>query len=228
MKDAVAAASLKTAQYARIHNPTEVAAAMSTLSLSYPIVIKTPQGMSSTDVYICETEQDACKRTAQIVGHVGPDSRPVHCALLEEYIPGDEFACNLIASPHLDGLGICVTDVWKYSKTSANETARYDSAQMMNPEDPALEFVLLYAAASARAVGVVYGAAHVELKALYDQVLLAYALSLPGCLALVGLVSPSAGDSVDVSLAQSLPRYIDGRTLYLRECGGCAEAATLG
>jgi D-alanine-D-alanine ligase-like ATP-grasp enzyme len=167
MKDSVAAAGLQTAQYSRLYKPDDVSSAMSTLGLSFPVVIKTPHGMSTTDVYICDTEKEACERTAQIIGHFGPDSRAVTSALLEEYIGGDEFACNMVASPHLEG-GVCISDVWKYGKSKSNGTARYDRADMMSPADPAIASVVSYAAAVARAVGVEYGAAHVELKATFS------------------------------------------------------------
>ena len=168
MKDAAAAAGLKTARYCRLHKPADVASAMSALDLDFPVVIKTPHGMSTTDVYICDTEDEACDRAAQIIGHAGPDSRPVHCVLLEEYISGDEFACNLLASPHLTD-GMCVTDLWKYMKSKTNGTARYDRSEIMDPGDDAVASVVAYAAAVARAVGVVFGAAHVEVKADWDE-----------------------------------------------------------
>jgi hypothetical protein len=57
---------------------------------------------------------------------------------------------------------IVVTDVWKYAKTVQ---ARYSSAEICDPNDPSLESIISYATGVAQAVGIHFGAGHVELKA---------------------------------------------------------------
>ena len=163
MKSAVESAGLRIAKYARVASMQDVNDAMSRLSLCYPIVLKTPAGMSTTDVFICSSNQEAISAIASIIGNTSPDGRRVEKALLEEYIRGVEFAINLMAfSSHDNNIPprILVTDVWKYQKT---KQARYGQAEICNPADyPAL---LTYATNVAEAVGVRVGAAHVELKA---------------------------------------------------------------
>jgi D-alanine-D-alanine ligase-like ATP-grasp enzyme len=167
MKDAVAAAGLRTARYARLTSASgdDVAAAVARLGLSYPVVVKTPHGFSTTDVYVCEDGQEAARRAAAIVGSVGPDCRVTQSALLEEFLGGEEFACNMVASPGFAGGGAVVTDVWRYGKSLLNGTARYDRADMVDPADPAAAAVCRYAEAVAAAVGIEHGMGHVELKA---------------------------------------------------------------
>ena len=162
MKNAVEAAGLRIAKYKRVASMQDVNDAMSRLSLFYPIVLKTPAGMSTTDVFICSNDQEAARAITSIIGKTGPDGRRVEKALLEEYIGGVEFAINLMAvsSDNNAPQRLLVTDVWKYRKT---KQARYDQAEICNPDDyPSL---LRYATKVTEAVGVRVGAAHVELKA---------------------------------------------------------------
>lgn len=168
MKAAVSSAGLRIAKYARVDGSlARLRECVEHLSLSYPIVVKTPSGMSTTDVCICSDEGEAASALQSIVGGTGPDGRTVDAALLEEYIGGTEFAVNLMAIDYYDDdnlSNLLVTDMWKYRKT---DKARYDSAEICNPHDhPEL---ISYARSVARAVGIKYGAAHVELKARQDE-----------------------------------------------------------
>lgn len=133
--------------------------------MTYPLVIKTPQGFSSADVFICLNLQDAEHALQHILSSPGPDGRTPPCALLEEYIAGTEFAVNLMAVRRAadDHLDYMVTDVWIYDKDP--NTARYNRARMCNPMDEHLQEICDYAKHIAQAVGIHYGAAHVELKA---------------------------------------------------------------
>jgi D-alanine-D-alanine ligase-like ATP-grasp enzyme len=171
MKEAVRSSGLRVAQFARLALDESSSSSsslssvqelvqhkMTQLGMDLPVVVKTPQGFSSTDVYICKSFQEAVTAVESILNSIGPDGRRVRQALLEEYIGGTEFAVNLMACQET----IVVTDVWKYVK---NEQARYSSAEICNPNDPLLESVVSYAVGVAKAVGIHFGAGHVELKA---------------------------------------------------------------
>jgi D-alanine-D-alanine ligase-like ATP-grasp enzyme len=165
MKETVRQSGLAVAKFARIGTDQDMLAQMKALSLDYPVVVKTPQGFSTKDVYICFSLDQATKALNQILTTIGPDERTAPCALLEEYIGGTEFAVNLLATAKKDeegSLDLLVTDVWIYDKTDA---AQYNSATMCDPNDPSLRVVCDYAKGVAKAVGVHYGAAHVEVKA---------------------------------------------------------------
>ena len=158
MKRAVQSAGLRVAKHARIGSVADLQHATISLPLSYPLVVKTPSGMSTTDVHICSDENEAIDALHSIVDKLGPDGRTVTMALVEEYIDGTEFAINLMAFG--DGAHLLVTDMWSYRKT---HKARYDSAEICDPADyPTL---VSYARGVAKAVGICFGAAHVELKA---------------------------------------------------------------
>jgi hypothetical protein len=120
MKVAVANAGLRVAKYARLtqRDGSDALKAIDELELSYPVVVKTPRGMSTMDVFICGSAEEAVKHTADIVRSVGPDGRRTQYALLEEFIGGDEFAINLLASPTTPR-GVQVTDIWLYHKINA-------------------------------------------------------------------------------------------------------------
>lgn len=175
MKEAVCDGGLAIAKFARLWGPADLIPRQKSLDLGYPVVVKTPQGFSSSDVYICSTQKEAEDALENILGHVGPDGRAPSCALLEEYIGGTEFAVNLMGtasmSPTQEGNDdpdsvVVVTDIWKYDKT---EKARYKGATMCDPTDPALKEICDYAKGVAKSVGIQYGAAHVELKAKSTQ-----------------------------------------------------------
>ena len=161
MKEAVLRAGVRVAAFARIHDPCEIQSFMEEHLLDWPIVVKTPQGFSSADVYVCGSLLEAQQAVDSIVGSLGPGGRRAKHALLEEYIDGTEFAVNLMA---FEGK-ITVTDVWKYAKT---EKARYIRAEICDPNDEALQHVVEYSIRVAHAVGIRFGVGHVEVKADVD------------------------------------------------------------
>ena len=170
MKEAVGREGLRVAKFSRISNPNDFSKVVRSAGIDYPIVIKTPQGFSSTDVFICRDETVAKSALTTILDSSGngPDCRPVTFALAEEYIRGEELAVNVIASA---GEVTC-TDIWLYHKTISDGDSGspiYDRADMMDPTDSRLAFVVEYAIQVARAVGIMYGAGHIELKADYSS-----------------------------------------------------------
>lgn len=168
MKLAVASKGLRVAKHSRVRSVDDICVVMEKLSMTFPVVVKTPSGMSTSDVFICSSQDGASNAINRIIGKISPDGRVTNEVLLEEYIAGTEFAVNLMAfrsTTLTDSNTSCqhrllVTDMWKYNK---NDRARYESAEMCNPND--LQELVEYAMKVAEAVGVQYGAAHVELKA---------------------------------------------------------------
>uniref|UniRef100_A0A7S2EFX3 Uncharacterized protein n=2 Tax=Ditylum brightwellii TaxID=49249 RepID=A0A7S2EFX3_9STRA len=166
MKECIADAGLRVAKFARIKRTCDVPNVVSNLSLQFPIVIKTPQGFSTKDAYICDSENDAMSKVDIILnGKVAPDRRIPTLALIEEYIGGEEFEVNMMSTP----VRIECTDVWLYRKTIGEGVVRYISADMMDPGEKKLEMIVAYATQVAAAVGTVYGAAYLKLKATYCE-----------------------------------------------------------
>lgn len=161
MKEAVLRSGVRVAAFARIRDSCEIQTFLDEHLLDWPVVIKTPQGFSTTDVYICKSLSEARQAVDSIVGSLGPEGRQVRQALIEEYVDGTEFAVNLMA---FEGK-LTVTDVWKYFKT---ENARYNRAEICDPNDETLQHVVDYSLRVGHAVGIRYGAGHVEVKAELD------------------------------------------------------------
>ena len=170
MKLAVANAGLRVAKYARLTNGkgTDITAAVEELELNYPVVVKTPRGMGTSDVFICKNEEEAMKSSAHIVRGIGPDGRKTQYALLEEFIGGEEFALNLVASPTTPR-GVQVTDIWMYHKINTDGTMVNTFQEMVDPQSRAYTELVRYAEGVCRAVGIKYGMAHVEIKAEFDE-----------------------------------------------------------
>jgi len=138
------------------------------LELEYPVVVKTPRGMSTMDVFICKDEKEAVQHSATIVRSVGPDGRKTQYALLEEFLGGEEFALNLIASPTTPR-GVQVTDIWMYHKIETNGTMVNTYQELVDCHEKKYASLVKYAEGVCRAVGIKYGMAHCELKAKYDE-----------------------------------------------------------
>lgn len=170
MKVAVANAGLRVARYARLTRSDggEVEMAIDELELEYPVVVKTPRGWSTQDVYICNNLQEAVDCAAKIIKGVGPDGRKTQYALLEEFLDGEEFAVNLVASPTTPR-GVQVTDIWRYHKIFMHGTMVNTWQSMVDPHDKAYASLVRYAEGVCRAVGIKYGMAHIEIKAKYDS-----------------------------------------------------------
>mmetsp|Transcript_1650 Transcript_1650/g.2643 ORF Transcript_1650/g.2643 Transcript_1650/m.2643 type:complete len:581 (-) Transcript_1650:12-1754(-) len=170
MKLAVSNAGLRVAKYARLTrgDGSDVIRAVEELELDYPVVVKTPRGMSTMDVFICNCEKDAVESASKIVSSVGPDGRKVQYALLEEFIGGEEFALNLIASPTTPR-GVQVTDCWMYHKINTDGTMVNTVQEMCDPHDKKFASLVQYTEGVARAVGIKYGVGHCEVKAKWDD-----------------------------------------------------------
>eukprot|EP00536_Pseudo-nitzschia_multiseries_P004668 jgi/Psemu1/253808/estExt_Genewise1Plus.C_790038 len=170
MKVAVANAGLRVAKYARLTqgDGRDVVEAIEGLELDYPVVVKTPRGMGTQDVFICKSEEEAIVAATKIVRSIGPDGRRTQYALLEEFIGGEEFAVNLVASPTTPR-GVQVTDIWMYHKINTDGTMVNTTQEMVDPHDRAYASLVKYAEGVCRAVGIKYGMAHCELKTKWDE-----------------------------------------------------------
>lgn len=170
MKVAVANAGLRIAKYARLTQAdgSDVVPAVKQMELEYPVVVKTPRGMSTMDVFMCQNEQEAVQAAVHIVRKNGPDGRKTQYALLEEFIGGEEFAVNLVASPTTPR-GVQVTDIWMYHKIGTDGTMVNTYQEMVDPHDKAYAALITYAEGVCRAVGIKYGMGHCEIKAKWDE-----------------------------------------------------------
>lgn len=154
MMQAISEKGILVAQITRIESVDELLPSMEKLGISFPVIVETPQ-VISTNAFICETLEEANSAVRSIVDEE-PNEHHTNAALLKEHISGVEFTINLMAC---NG-NYVVTDVWKFEE---NPYLGYGSADICYPY--AHPELVEYAKAVAKAVGIKYGAANVELKA---------------------------------------------------------------
>eukprot|EP00928_Gymnodinium_smaydae_P038254 TRINITY_DN26421_c0_g1_i1.p1 TRINITY_DN26421_c0_g1~~TRINITY_DN26421_c0_g1_i1.p1 ORF type:complete len:358 (-),score=30.06 TRINITY_DN26421_c0_g1_i1:153-1226(-) len=158
MKEALRAAGLEHAAFARVADTTQVADVVDRLGL--PVVVKTPSCASSSDVFVCTTKEAARDRVGDILGRTNSWGDIPSYVLLEEYLDGPEYAVNVFA----DGRDrAVVTDIWAYEKQETEHGhILYCAVRSMDPASQ--PDACSYALAVCKAVGIVLEAGHVELK----------------------------------------------------------------
>ena len=84
MKQVVSNSGLRVARYDQLaaRDGSDVKGFIIDLDLEPPFVFNTPQGMSTMDVYICDTAKEAVKRSSQIIKSVGSDGTKANFSLL--------------------------------------------------------------------------------------------------------------------------------------------------
>jgi biotin carboxylase len=75
MKEIVLRSGIRVAAFSRVHEFHKVESFMEENYLDFPVVIKTPQGFSTTDVFICTDNQEVSDALTNILGSIGPDGR---------------------------------------------------------------------------------------------------------------------------------------------------------
>jgi biotin carboxylase len=159
MKVAARRAGLASAAAAKCHREADLDDFVA--EHGFPVVLKTPCGASTTQVFKCGDRQMLHAAFAAIVGQPNLYHEVADYAVIEEHIAGDEFIVDLFA----DGSGVHVTDMWRTVKIAGpnGDTLYYDTIQIAN-DDPALATLRDYAVHLTKAVGIRIGPAHAEIK----------------------------------------------------------------
>jgi biotin carboxylase len=128
-------------------------------SHEFPLVIKTPKGAGTNNVFVCETVEELNERFAQILSSPDYMGAMAKFALIEEYIDGPEYIVDLFS----DGENIHVTDVWLYEKGKPGGPKNLCwSCMTLDPKE--IPGVVEYAIEAAKALRVERGASHAEIK----------------------------------------------------------------
>lgn len=127
----------------------------------FPVVLKTPSGAATSQVFKCGDWPSLRQAFAAIVGRPNLFHEIADYAVIEEHIAGDEYIVDLF----VDASGVHVTDLWRTVKIAGphGDTLYYDTIQIANDE-PALSALRDYAVRLTRAVGIRIGPAHAEIK----------------------------------------------------------------
>jgi len=158
MKEALQAAGLAHAAFARVVDCAQVMEVVARLGL--PVVVKTPSCSSSSDVFVCTSAEMALERARELLGRPSPWGDLPSYVLLEEYLEGPEYAVNTFA----DGRGGAVaTDAWAYERQETSHgNVLYRAVRSVDPS--AVPEACAYALQVCKAVGIELEAGHVELK----------------------------------------------------------------
>ena len=160
MKRAIAAAGLDHAKGILVRTVDE-GVAYARGNLAYPVIAKPPDGAAALNVFKCRDEAELLKALAGVLDSPDGYGKIPHAAVVEEYIPGDEFVVNLFG----DEDKLVVTSVWRYEWRSTPYCHRcYWNEFLQDPDDPDLADLCAYAKRLYRAVGIRLGPAHAEIK----------------------------------------------------------------
>lgn len=130
-------------------------------TLSFPVIIKTPAGSASVNVFTCGSLKDLLEKHHIIT--TTPDdfgNQPTY-SVVEEYIGGTEYQVNTFS----DGKNIHVTDIWLTKKIDTKFASNlYYNSWLTSPQEPSLKSVVEYVKKIAQATGITYGPGHIEVK----------------------------------------------------------------
>ena len=159
MKVAARLAGLATAAAARCHTEADLQDFVA--AHGFPVVLKTPSGASTRQVFKCGDWTALREAFAAIVGQPNLFHEIADYAVIEEHIAGEEYIVDLF----VDASGVHLTDLWRTVKIDGphGDTLYYDTIQIANDE-PALSALRDYAVRLTRAVGIRIGPAHAEIK----------------------------------------------------------------
>ncbi len=127
----------------------------------FPLIIKTPKGSATSQVYECDDQKALINNFHKIYGKPDIYGTIASCCVLEEYIGGKEYIIDTFS----DGHKVFVTDVWVYEKIHSDTFRNiYYNVLLVPLEDPSVKPLIDYAIRVAEIFGVERGPAHIEIK----------------------------------------------------------------
>ncbi len=159
MRERVALAGLTSPSFSKVSTESEIDEFLS--KNPYKVVVKTPLGGGTSNVYVCETREevidgfDKIRQTKDLFGNFSP------YAVLENYLDGTE----MIVDGFVDNGYITIVGVWAYDKID-NQHAHnlYYNIWSKDINDPENNEIVDYTKKVVRAIGINYGMFHCELK----------------------------------------------------------------
>ncbi|NGO68764.1 ATP-grasp domain-containing protein [Streptomyces boncukensis] len=159
MAETVAAAGLATIEHLRsgdLEEITEWAAARG----QWTLVLKPLASMGTFGFHICQGPDDIARTHAALHGSRDLFGDPIDDILVQPYVDGDEYCVNAVSH---EGLHY-ISDVWLYRKRRSGQSALYDLAALLPPDDPAYAVLTSYAREVLTALRIHYGPSHTEIK----------------------------------------------------------------
>lgn len=129
------------------------------------VVVKPTRSAANDGVHFCETPEQTRAAVGQVSGTDNIFGIRNEGVVVQEFLIGAEFVVNTVSS----GGNHRVTDMWKYTKISANGVSdRVVAAGSVAADDPVSERLTEYAVAVLDALGIRFGPAHLEIMLTPD------------------------------------------------------------
>lgn len=158
IKDHVAKAGLRVPKAKMCYSDQDILDFIK--DLSFPVIIKTPAGSASVNVFRCNDTESLIKNH-EIITSTSDDfgNTPDH-SVVEEYISGRLFEVNTFS----DGKSVRVTDAWFTEKIDTDYADNlFYNLWLISPHDPSVKAVVEYTEEVARANEILYGPGHFEI-----------------------------------------------------------------
>jgi drug/metabolite transporter (DMT)-like permease/biotin carboxylase len=128
---------------------------------SFPMIVKTPQGAGTSQVYVCANRDQLFKNFHEVLQTKNRYDKVTMNAVVEEYIGGKEYIVDTFS----DGRKIHVSDVWCYDKISSETFSNiYYNIITVPLTDPSIRKLMNYGIQVATVFGIKRGPAHIEIK----------------------------------------------------------------
>jgi carbamoylphosphate synthase large subunit len=127
---------------------------------AWPVVVKPSNSAGSDNVSVCDTLEQSLHAVAEILAAKNLFGEQNDCAVLQEYLDGREWVVDTVscAGQHV------VTNVTRYLKSVTDDAkVVYRHSEFMSPANPEFQELIAYALSVNDALGVRYGAAHLEI-----------------------------------------------------------------
>jgi len=155
------------------------------------VVVKPIRSAAGDGVHFCETPAASVAAYREILGSENIFSHRNDAVVAQEYLAGGEYVVDTVSC---DGLHH-VTDIWKYEKLTANGITDLTCGVRLLPRHGGAQSALVpYAFGVLDALGIRYGAAHLEIKLTPAGPCLVEAGARMAGLDLPGFCQPALGE----------------------------------
>lgn len=131
----------------------------------WPVVVKPSHSAGSDNVFICRTLDQALQAVRDVLGAVNIFGRFNTCAVIQDFLEGREWVVDTVSC---DGKHV-VTNISRYLKTVLEDgSIVYRHAEFLSASNSEYSELVEYALRVNNALGVRYGAAHLEIIVTKD------------------------------------------------------------
>jgi biotin carboxylase len=161
MQEAIRAEGLRAVEQCKVDHVDQARAWLEKHG-RYPVVVKPAESAGSDNINMCKTIDEALAAVLHVLGSVNLFGAANSHALVQEYLDGQEWVVDTVSCE-----GECfVTNVTKYKKVhTPEEKLVYRHSAFLAPDPEAHGELISYAKNVATALGIDFGAAHIELIA---------------------------------------------------------------